>query len=139
MRTTLNIDDDAMTAARAYARAREIKLGQAVSELIRRGSSEKVAMKQVDEVCVFDLPADTPIVVGCHCVKHQLALGGAVGTILQNNYASPAYAHFTHNAVPGGTQGIHASSPVTGLRQCWRRYSGASWLAQMTGEPISIE
>ena len=60
MRTTLNLEEDAMAAAQAYARARAIKLGQAVSELIRRGSAEKVAMKQVNGVWVFDLPSDTP-------------------------------------------------------------------------------
>jgi len=60
MRTTLNLEDDAIATAQAYARARAIKLGQAVSELIRRGSSEKAAMKQVDGVWVFDLPADAP-------------------------------------------------------------------------------
>lgn len=60
MRTTLNLEDDAMATARAYARARAIKLGQAVSELIRRGSTGKVAMKQVDGVWVFDLPPGTP-------------------------------------------------------------------------------
>ena len=60
MRTTLNLEDDAVATAQAYARARAIKLGQAVSELIRRGSSGKMAMKQVDGVWVFDLPPDTP-------------------------------------------------------------------------------
>jgi len=37
MRTTANIDDDALFAARNLARARSISLGQAISELIRRG------------------------------------------------------------------------------------------------------
>lgn len=37
MRTTANIDDDALSAARSLARARSISLGQAISELIRRG------------------------------------------------------------------------------------------------------
>ena len=60
MRTTLNLEDDAIAIAQAYARARAIKLGQAVSELIRRGSSRKAAMKQVDGVWVFDLPHDAP-------------------------------------------------------------------------------
>ena len=62
MRTTLNLEDDAIATAQAYARARAIKLGQAVSELIRRGSSGKASMKQVEGVCVwvFDLPADAP-------------------------------------------------------------------------------
>ena len=49
-----------MATAQAYARARAIKLGQAVSELILRGSATKTPIKQVNGVWVFDLPADTP-------------------------------------------------------------------------------
>ena len=60
MRTTISIDDKAFEAATAYARARALKLGQAVSELILRGSAGKLPIKQVKGVWVFDLPADTP-------------------------------------------------------------------------------
>lgn len=60
MRTTLTLQDDAFATAQAYARARAIKLGQAISELILRGSAGKVAMKQVNGIWVFDLPPDTP-------------------------------------------------------------------------------
>ena len=60
MRTTITIEDDAFATANAYAKARALKLGQAVSELIRRGSAEKLPLKQKDGVWVFDLPADTP-------------------------------------------------------------------------------
>lgn len=60
MRTTLTLEDDAFATAQAYARARAIKLGKAVSELVRRGSTGKIAMKQVGDVWVFDLPPDTP-------------------------------------------------------------------------------
>ena len=50
MRTTLTLEDDAYATAQAYARARAIKLGKAVSELVRRGSAEKIAMKQTGGV-----------------------------------------------------------------------------------------
>ena len=60
MRTTLTLEDDAFATAQAYAKARAIKLGQAVSELIRRSSVEKMTFKQTGGVWVFDLPADTP-------------------------------------------------------------------------------
>ena len=60
MRTTLTLEDDAFATTQAYARARASKLGQAISELIRRGSAGKVAMKQVNGIWVFDLPPDTP-------------------------------------------------------------------------------
>jgi hypothetical protein len=60
MRTTLSIEDDAFEKAQAYAHARALKLGQAVSELIRRGASEKLPIKLKNGVWVFDLPAGTP-------------------------------------------------------------------------------
>lgn len=60
MQTTINIENEAFAAAQAYAKARALKLGQAVSELILRGSAEKLPLKQVNGVWVFDLPPDTP-------------------------------------------------------------------------------
>ncbi len=60
MRTTISIDNEAFAAAQAYAKARALKLGQAVSELILRGRAEKLPMKQENGVWVFDLPPDTP-------------------------------------------------------------------------------
>ena len=60
MRTTLTLEDDAFVAAQTYARARALKLGQAVSELIRRGSTERLPIKRKGQAWVFDLPADTP-------------------------------------------------------------------------------
>lgn len=60
MRTTITIEDDAFATANAYAKARALKLGQAVSELIRRGSAEKLPLRQKDGIWVFDLPGDTP-------------------------------------------------------------------------------
>lgn len=62
MRTTLTLDDDAFATAQAYARARAIKLGQAVSELILRDSEAKVPMKRTCGVWVFDLPPNTPTI-----------------------------------------------------------------------------
>ena len=37
MRTTLNIDDDVLSVARALAQREKISLGSAVSKLVRRG------------------------------------------------------------------------------------------------------
>lgn len=39
MRTTLNLADDALIAAQTLARRQQISLGDAVSELVRRGAS----------------------------------------------------------------------------------------------------
>jgi len=60
MRTTLTIEDDAFETATTYAHARSLKLGQAVSELIRLANRRQMALRQVDGVWVFDLPDDTP-------------------------------------------------------------------------------
>jgi hypothetical protein len=62
MRTTLTLEDDAFAAAQAYAKARAMALGQAVSELIRRSSADKLPLVQRDGVWMFDLPAGTPTV-----------------------------------------------------------------------------
>ncbi len=62
MRVTLTIEDNALVTARTYARARSIKPGQAVSELIQRGSAGKVPIRQINGVWVFDLPPDSPVV-----------------------------------------------------------------------------
>ena len=60
MRTTITLEDDAFTAAQAYAQARALKLGQAISELIRLGSSERLPIRQKSGVWVFELPEGTP-------------------------------------------------------------------------------
>lgn len=60
MRTTVTLEDDAFVAAQAYAQARALKLGQAISELIRRGSGERLPLRKEAGVWVFDVPADTP-------------------------------------------------------------------------------
>ena len=60
MRTTITIENDAFAVAQAYAQARALKLGQAISELIRRGQGERLAIRQQNGVWVFDLPAKAP-------------------------------------------------------------------------------
>ena len=44
MRTTITIEDDALQTAQAYGRARALKLGQAVSELIRLANRRQLAL-----------------------------------------------------------------------------------------------
>ena len=60
MRTTITIEDDAFAAADVYARARALKLGAAVSELIRRGNEARIPLKKVNGVWVFDLARNAP-------------------------------------------------------------------------------
>jgi hypothetical protein len=62
MRTTFTLDDDAAAMAQNYARARSLRLGQAVSELIRRASQQPAAMRRRGQAWVFELPADAPLV-----------------------------------------------------------------------------
>ena len=60
MRTTLNLHDDAFQAASDYAAARAIKLGDAVSELVKRGLGQAkqspITMKKKHGVWFFDTP-----------------------------------------------------------------------------------
>lgn len=73
MRTTLKLEDEAFEFAQAYANARAMKLGDAVSELIAKArdavigkpAKPSLGMKFVpvegtDGLWVFDLPPGTP-------------------------------------------------------------------------------
>jgi hypothetical protein len=71
MRTTLTLEGDAFSTAQTYARSRSLKLGQAVSELIRLGSAERLPLRQRGGIWVFELPADTPKVTAAR-VKELL-------------------------------------------------------------------
>jgi hypothetical protein len=53
MRTTLNLDDDALALAQAYAKVRCWPLGKAVSELIRRASAPPVGLKKKGDLWVL--------------------------------------------------------------------------------------
>jgi hypothetical protein len=45
MRTTLNLDDDALIVARQVAQRERVSLGEAVSELVRRGATAGPPMR----------------------------------------------------------------------------------------------
>jgi hypothetical protein len=62
MRTTLSLDDQAAAIAAQYAKARNMTLGKAVSELIVSAARGKPRIKYVDGLPVFDLgPGEEPI------------------------------------------------------------------------------
>ena len=63
MGTTITIEDDAYAVAKSYAQARALKVGRAVSELILRGSAEKLPIRQEQGIWVFDLPCNAPRVI----------------------------------------------------------------------------
>jgi hypothetical protein len=56
MRTTLNLDDDALTILREYSESRSLALGKAASELVRLGASAPVRMEMVNGFCRVVLP-----------------------------------------------------------------------------------
>jgi hypothetical protein len=61
MRTTINLDEDAAEIAALYARARDVSLSKAVSELIVRGTQKpRSRIKYEDGIPVFDLPESDP-------------------------------------------------------------------------------
>jgi hypothetical protein len=60
MRTTLNIEDEALSVIRKYAAEREISLGQAASDLVHRGAASLPRFKKKNGWVVFDLPPGTP-------------------------------------------------------------------------------
>ena len=60
MRTTLNLDDDALDLARQYAESRSLALGKAASELMRKGAASATPTRLVNGFVVFDVPADSP-------------------------------------------------------------------------------
>jgi hypothetical protein len=60
MRTTLNLDDDAVKLVREFSRKRSIDLGEAASELVRRGAQSRVPMHLVDGVVVFEIARGGP-------------------------------------------------------------------------------
>jgi hypothetical protein len=48
MRTTLNLDDDALKILREYSETRSLALGKAASELVRKGANAPVPMELVN-------------------------------------------------------------------------------------------
>ena len=60
MRTTLNIEGDALLMIRKYAEERGISLGQAASDLVHRGAESLPRFERKNGWVVFDLPPGTP-------------------------------------------------------------------------------
>ncbi|HJX95780.1 MAG TPA: hypothetical protein VJ324_09200 [Candidatus Acidoferrum sp.] len=60
MRTTLSLDDDVFQEIRAYARSRDISIGKAVSDLVRRGLHARLRTRMVNGFHVVELPVGSP-------------------------------------------------------------------------------
>ena len=60
MRTTLNLDDDALKILHQYSKSRSLALGKAASELVRRGAATPTPTRLVNGFVVFDIPPGGP-------------------------------------------------------------------------------
>ena len=60
MRTTLNIEDDALLVIKKYAEEREISLGQAASDLVHRGAESLPQFKMKNGWAILDIPPGRP-------------------------------------------------------------------------------
>jgi hypothetical protein len=59
MRTTLTLQDDALELARKLARRKRVSLGEAVSELVRRGAQLPVPTMERQGLTVVRLPKNS--------------------------------------------------------------------------------
>jgi hypothetical protein len=74
MRTTLSLDDDVLEQVKAYAQGRDVALGKAVSDLLRRGLQAPLATHVVNGFHVVDLPPGSPAVESKHVKKLEAGL-----------------------------------------------------------------
>lgn len=62
MRTTLSLDDDVLQEVKAYAKSRDVAIGKAVSDLVRRGLHAPLQTRIVNGFHVVVLPPESPSV-----------------------------------------------------------------------------
>lgn len=60
MRTTLDVEDDVLAAAKALAAARRVSVGAALSQLARRGIAAQTPLSARNGFPVFQVPEGTP-------------------------------------------------------------------------------
>jgi hypothetical protein len=60
MRTTLSLDDDVLQEVKAYAKSRDVAIGKAVSELVRRALHAPLETRMVNGFHVVKLPPGSP-------------------------------------------------------------------------------
>jgi hypothetical protein len=75
MRTTLSLDDDLLPHVKTYAASRDISVGKAVSDLVRRGLQAPLQTRLVNGFCVVDLPAGSAPVTAERVRKLEEDLG----------------------------------------------------------------
>jgi hypothetical protein len=57
------LDNDAIVAIQAYAKAHDVSMGKAASELIRRGTKFRLGVRMVNDIPVLDAPVDFPAIM----------------------------------------------------------------------------
>jgi len=62
MRITLSMDDDVFQEVKAYAESRDVAIGKAVSELVRRGLQARLRTTVINGFHVVALPSGSPAV-----------------------------------------------------------------------------
>jgi hypothetical protein len=62
MRTTLLLDEDVFREVKAYAESRDVAIGKAVSELVRRRLNAPLQTTVINGFHVVDLPSGSPAV-----------------------------------------------------------------------------
>ena len=60
MRTTLSLDDDVLKEVKTYAKSRDVAIGKAVSDLIRRGLHAPLQTRVVNGFHGVELPPASP-------------------------------------------------------------------------------
>jgi negative regulator of replication initiation len=65
MRTTLSLDDDVLQEVKTYAKSRDVAIGKAASDLIRRGLRAPLQTRVVNGFHVVELPSGSlPVSTG---------------------------------------------------------------------------
>jgi hypothetical protein len=71
MRTTLSLDDDVLKEVKTYAKSRDVAIGKAASDLIRRGLQAPLRTRVVNGFHVVELPPGSPPVSAEYIEKLQ--------------------------------------------------------------------
>lgn len=58
----MSIDDDVFKKIKAYAKSRDVAIGKAVSELVRRGLHAPLETRIVNGFHVVELPPESPVI-----------------------------------------------------------------------------
>ena len=61
MRTTLSLDDDVVEIVKDYAAVKNLSLGAAVSDLVRKGIEAPPPIRMRNGIAVLDLPPGSPV------------------------------------------------------------------------------